>query len=211
MAHVFFDLDETLITTQSQRLFLDLIYKHKYISFFQLIKLKIFFIGYKLHLLPKKNVENTYYQVARWFKGVSVQEIYKLTREFVFYNFPKIINLKVVEELKHHLSVGREVTLSSASFEPMVQSASEFFHINDYLCTKLNIVQDRYTGELNGLPNYGIQKIRNISTLDLKGSFAYADHYSDIPLLSKVDYPYVVKPDRKLRRYALKHGWGIID
>ncbi len=44
----------------------------------------------------------------------------------------------------------------------------------------------------------------------LKKCFFYTDHISDIPLLEKVGHPVVVNPNRKLARFAEKHGWKIL-
>lgn len=46
---------------------------------------------------------------------------------------------------------------------------------------------------------------------DLAGCYAYSDSYSDVPMLSVVGHPYVVNPDRRLRRLALAYDWPILD
>lgn len=46
---------------------------------------------------------------------------------------------------------------------------------------------------------------------DLARCYAYSDSYSDVPMLSVVGHPYVVNPDRRLRRLALAYDWPILD
>jgi phosphoserine phosphatase len=45
---------------------------------------------------------------------------------------------------------------------------------------------------------------------DLNDSYAYADDFNDLPLLSLVGHPVAVNPDPKLYKLAVKRGWEII-
>ena len=51
--------------------------------------------------------------------------------------------------------------------------------------------------------------LRQQETIDLKLSFAYADSYSDLPLLRAVGNPVVVSPDSALYRHARRKRWPI--
>ncbi|GIX06189.1 MAG: hypothetical protein KatS3mg115_0592 [Candidatus Poribacteria bacterium] len=46
--------------------------------------------------------------------------------------------------------------------------------------------------------------------IDLSVSVAYADRFSDVPLLERVGEPVAVNPDRALRRYASQRGWRVL-
>jgi phosphoserine phosphatase len=45
--------------------------------------------------------------------------------------------------------------------------------------------------------------------VDLKHSYAYADSYSDLPLLRAVGNPVAVSPDSSLYRFARRRRWPI--
>jgi phosphoserine phosphatase len=45
--------------------------------------------------------------------------------------------------------------------------------------------------------------------IELKHSYAYADSYSDLPLLRAVGNPVAVAPDAALYRYARRRRWPI--
>lgn len=211
MSYVFFDLDKTLIRAQSQKLLLNVLYKRKLISFMTLWKLRMFFLAYRLHIVSHNDIMGAYTKTAALFKGIKVEQLKKIVRAFVFAEFASIQNLRAVEELEKHVSAGKHVVLVSAAFEPIVESAAKFFQIPNYTCTKLKIKNDIYTGELEGAPNYGEQKIKHLEGHDFSGSFAYSDHHSDIPLMIKATYRYAVSPTRQLRDYAKSHGWFIIE
>lgn len=42
------------------------------------------------------------------------------------------------------------------------------------------------------------------------GSYAYADSISDLPLLEAVEAPFVVSPDRRLRKIAVERNWPVL-
>lgn len=211
MTYVFFDLDKTLIKAQSQRLLLKTLYNRKFISFRDLWRIRFFFFMYQLHLISHKNITTTYAYVAKIMKGVDVVKLRKAVRAFVFTEFAAVRNYPAVVELEKHISAGKDIVLCSSAFEPIVEAAALFFHIPQYTCTKLVVKNGAYTGELDGVPNYGEQKIKTLSKFDFTGSFAYSDHHSDIPLIQKATYRYAVSPTRQMRAYAKSHGWFIIE
>jgi alcohol-forming fatty acyl-CoA reductase len=45
--------------------------------------------------------------------------------------------------------------------------------------------------------------------VDLRHSYAYADSYSDLPLLRAVGNPVAVSPDSSLYRFARRRRWPI--
>lgn len=211
MTYVFFDLDQTLIKVQSQRLLLKTLYKKRFIGFKQLWRLRMFFFRYRLHLISHKNLTVVYEYVAQMFKGVDVAKLRKAVRAFVFTEFAAVRNYPAVEELEKHITAGKDIVLCSSAFEPIVEAAALFFHIPEYVCTKLEIKNDTYTGNLDGMPNYGEEKIKKLSKYSFEGSFAYSDHHSDIPMIEKATYRYAVSPTRQMRAYAKSHGWFIIE
>ncbi len=211
MTYVFFDLDKTLINGQSQNLLLNALYKKKIISFTTMWKLRLFFLKYKLNIVPETEISRIYTAAAKALKGADVAYVQKVVRAFVNAEFADIQNLRAVEELEKHITAGKQVVLISAAFEPVIEAAARFFQIPEYISTKLAIKDGKYTGELDGVPNYGEQKIKNVEYYNLEGSSTYSDHHSDIPLFLKTTYRYAVSPTRELRRYATDHGWFIIE
>jgi len=89
--------------------------------------------------------------------------------------------------------------------------------VSGVIATRAEIDDEgRYTGEL-AFYSYGEQKgeaIRALaerSGLDLAGSYAYSDSFTDVPMLEAVGNPVAVNPDRDLRKHAEEHGWQIRD
>lgn len=77
-----------------------------------------------------------------------------------------------------------------------------------------------YTGEIDGIPSYREGKIVRteawLKSLDKDWShfnetYFYSDSFNDIPLLEKVTHPVATNPDDTLRAHALARGWQILE
>ena len=47
--------------------------------------------------------------------------------------------------------------------------------------------------------------------IDLEGSFAYTDSYTDLPMLELVGHPVAVNPEKELREAAEENEWPITE
>ena len=104
----------------------------------------------------------------------------------------------------------------SATIEEIALYLAEVFNVNHVIATKLEFINGRYTGQIQGEVPYGENKVKfakdfiKKNALNLIGSFAYCDHYSDLYLLKYVNNPIVVNPDHWLKRFALSNNWEIL-
>jgi HAD superfamily hydrolase (TIGR01490 family) len=98
--------------------------------------------------------------------------------------------------------------------EPIVLG---LYGIEELIATTPEIRNGRYTGAFVGTPCFQEGKVKRLdewlaeSGQDLAGSWFYSDSHNDLPLLSKVDHPVAVDPDRILAGHAGEHGWPIIS
>lgn len=203
MSYVFFDLDKTLITKNSYEIVLNVLRRRRVISFRK-------FLYYRFFLLMRRNIDKKMKTLAKLFEGVDMNRLDKVMKAFIFTEFDQIKNLTAVAELEKHNTRDKKIVLVTTSFEPIAKYAARYFHIHDYVATKLEIKSGKYTGKILGKINYKEEKINRLRNYDFTDSFAYSDHNSDIPLLKKATYRYAVNPNKRLRRYARNHGWFII-
>ena len=83
------------------------------------------------------------------------------------------------------------------------------------IATQLVVKDGRYTGEIDFYA-YAENKAQAIKELadtegyDLSRSYAYSDSITDLPMLEVVGHPYVVNPDRALRKEAASRGWPVL-
>ncbi len=203
MSYVFFDLDKTLITKNSYEIVLNVLKRRRVISLSK-------FLYYRFFLLIRSNIDKKMKTLAKVFEGVDVNRLDKVMKAFIFTEFDPIKNMKAVEELEKHHTRDKKIVLVTTSFEPIAKYAAKYFHIPEYVSTRLEVKKGKYTGNILGNINYKEEKVNRLSKYNFEGSFAYSDHNSDIPLFKKATYRYAVSPNKKLRKYAKNHGWFII-
>jgi len=210
---VFFDVDNTLINGQTQKMMVSYFYQKKKINLFFLLKIYIWFLLYKLSLVSKGTslMEKAYSLV----KGLKIEEF----KNFMEKIFNEEIKLKIYpqafERINFHKEKGHEVILVSKSCQILIDIIKDYLKLPLSIATELEIENEVLTGKIKGNIIYGQEKLKTIKELalkkewDLKTSYSYGDHYSDLPLLRAVKYPAVVNPNRKLKKEAKKYNWPI--
>jgi HAD superfamily hydrolase (TIGR01490 family) len=190
----FFDFCDTLIGMQTANKFISLCYKsNKRIDtilneFIRMIgrKTKILF-GYKHKIWQLKQI-----------KGLSEEEMKEIVKMYVEKELIPRENKKIVEKLLWHKKRGDKIAIVSGGFSEYIKYYAKIYGIDYVIATDLEIKNDVYTGKIKGIDCMGINKIKklkeviNLNEYDLKSSYAYSDHISDIPLLSLVGNPFVV-------------------
>jgi HAD superfamily hydrolase (TIGR01490 family) len=212
---VFFDVDNVLIKDQTQKILLQFLFKKRKISIFFFIKIYLWFLLYKFSLIEDTiNIRKKAYNVlTNW----SISETERFFEIFFDQEIkPRIFN-KSISIIKNHINQNHEVILISASLFEIVDKLRGFLSLRFVISTKLKRINGRYTGEILGVVPYGKNKVEEVKRLiednnfTLENSYAYTDHFSDLPLLELVTNPVTVNPDRKLRRIAKERGWAIYD
>lgn len=209
------DLDGTLIRGQIQHGLIMYFFSKKVIGLYYVIKLNIFFILYKFHLISK--IDKIYNYGVKYLKGMNLLDVNKYIDEYietkVIYNiFPA--SFRLIKNLK---SEGYYVIILSSAIDIVVSKIATMFDVDDYICTKLEKDEDTLTGYIKGDIVYGPNKVSVLerylshSGNSLNDVEAYADHESDIPLLKKVKKAYVANPDGRMRRLSIINKFDIID
>jgi HAD superfamily hydrolase (TIGR01490 family) len=210
-----FDVDDTLICGQSQKLFLIYLYQHRYISFVQYIRTLSWFLGYKMGFFknPEKIMEYAYRGVA----GRTREEVDIIVSDFFSSTLSKYFFPVVVQKLRKHQAEGDTVVLVSNSTNIIIERVAKSLDIVDYFATKLEEKEGVFTGCIAGEIMYGKNKVKALNNyreeknLTRAEIFAYTDHISDLSLLERANVKFVVNPRKKLREIARQQGWEIID
>lgn len=124
----------------------------------------------------------------------------------------------VESRLRQHREQGDFVLLVSGMYQSIVDRFVLLVGASAGLGTGLTFNGNRCEGGIAGMPCVGKQKVNQVRTylatnhIDAKldDAYAYADSFSDVPLLSAVGHPVAVYPDHDLRRYAAVHQWPIM-
>lgn len=192
-----FDLDGTIINTQSQRLFIFFLRKRKMIPLLDFLAVLTWFAGYRLKIFhdPARILDFCF----RLIKGRTVADLLEITGDFYDSVLVRHFNQEVVERLKRHQLEGDRTVLMTSALYPIARIAGEKLGFDEVYATQLEAENGIYTGRISGGIFYGPQKAEkaksDFSAL-LDGAYFYTDHYSDIDLSRIVRYPVLVKPKK---------------
>ena len=207
-----FDFCDTLIGMQTANRFITLCYKENknFITicneFFRRILRKMGLLYGNKH---KK------WQLKQ-IKGLSIESVKGLAIKYVNEELLPIQNKAVVERMLWHKKQGHKIAILSGGFSEYIKEYAKIYGIDFVIATDLETKNGVFTGRILGLDCMGenkIKKIRqdlNLDNFDLSNSYAYSDHFSDMPLLNLVGHGIVVNFGQDIG-WALESGYGIID
>ncbi len=129
---------------------------------------------------------------------------------------PKIY-LGSAELLERDRADGCRLVLVTGGLDFEIEPAAKYFGFDDLLANKMIFDNDVATGRIEEplLAEQG--KVDAINAyirgynVDVSGSKAYSDSWSDLPMLECVGRPSAVNPEQRLRRLAERRGWPILD
>ncbi|MFM9368792.1 HAD family hydrolase [Streptomyces sp. Da 82-17] len=155
----------------------------------------------------------------RLFAGVPQAHLERAARRWYeeFRRGPEVCLTEPVEALLRHRSSGHEVALVTGAGEMLVRPLAEELGVRHVLATEvLTDAAGVLTGEVRR-PVLGDAK-RTVATalaarlgVRLRDCFAYADHSSDLSLLTAVGHPVVVGDDPVLAERVAAAGWPRLD
>lgn len=212
---VIFDVDNTLLRGQSQRAFASYLFSVGIVGLSEYISMLAWFVFYRLGLISKPdNAMKKFYSLL---KGWNIAEVNKIVNIF----FESSLKQKFFEEslkiLNDHKQHGRRILLISNIPDIIMEKVAYYVGVNDFICTKLERAGNTFTGNIDGEIFYGRRRtfeVREFITqnnLTLEKTWVYADHMSDLPLLTIAKRPTVVNPNRKLANIAEKMGWPVMQ
>jgi len=208
----FFDLDRTVLTDSSGLLYMRYLWRRGDISRWGMLRAYGYSALYKLGFFNYPAVaaklatsvshdgeEQTRALCQRWFEEVLVNYIAP----------------KAVQHMEEHRAQGHVVTIISASTPYVVGPVAAHLAVEEYLCTRLEVVEGHFTGRIVEPACYGPGKIYWADAFarqhgaDLGHAYFYTDSHSDEPLLQRVAYPVAVNPDSRLQALAARRGWPV--
>ena len=149
----------------------------------------------------------------RRYEGASVEGVQRLIDGHVGEFMLQKASSAAIRRIREHRAAGHRTVLITAAAEIFVRPLAPLFDI--VIGCELEERDGRYTGFMSSPPLVGearaawLRRYALQEGIDLKHSYAYADSYSDLPLLRAVGAPVAVSPDSALYRYARRRRWPI--
>ncbi|MXP23735.1 HAD-IB family hydrolase [Gordonia sp. HNM0687] len=212
----FFDLDKTVIAKSSVLAFSRAFFAEGLLDRRWVIKSGYAQLRFRLMAADQKQVEHLRQHATEMCRGWNVAHVRAVVAEALHEVVHPLVFDEAAELIATHRARGDDVILVSASGREMVEPIGGMLGVDHVVASEMTVVNGHYTGELE-VYLYGPAKAAAVSELaedrgyDLATCYAYSDSITDLPMLEAVGHPFVVNPDRRLRRRAIDEGWPVLD
>lgn len=213
-AAAFFDLDGTLLTVNSARLWLRRERRLGRVTGLQVARAMLCMGGYRLGLL---DMEATLRAALATYRGEEEAAIRAATREWWAAEVRGTVAPGARAVLERHRAEGDLLVLLTSSSRYAAELAREEFGLDDVLFQAYETEGGRFTGAPVLPICYGPGKVEVATAwareagVDLARSAFYTDSSTDLPMLERVGRPFAVQPDPRLRVVARARGWPVLD
>lgn len=209
----FFDVDDTLLSTNSAMLFARHLYDQGRVS---RSDIALTLINVVLHRLGGFDPLAAMGSAMNRFIGTSIEEMEHECRQWFESTVLDYLSAEGVAAVEAHKAAGHRVILCSASTQFLCEPLVEHLKIDGAICNRVLHRDGRITGRIVEPLCYGLgkrvhlERFAESENIDLARSYFYSDSVSDLPALEAVGNPVAVNPDRTLAREAKLRAWPIL-
>ncbi len=215
MALVIFDLDNTLIGGDSDYLWGAFLVENQYVDATEFAaQNEQFYEDYKAGTLDIMAYQRF---ALKPLSQHSMETLNEWHAQFMQTFIEPIVLPKALALVNDHKNKGDRVIIITATNTFITRRIGLRYGITELLGTNGEIVNKRYTGEVEGIPTFQAGKVTRLNewlereNVSLAGSVFYSDSFNDLPLLDIVDNPVVVDGDDKLLNIAQTRDWPSIS
>ncbi|MFH0875471.1 MAG: HAD-IB family hydrolase [archaeon] len=210
----FFDVDYTIVCGSTSLEFILYNFRKGKISPMALAKSGYYILKYKIGKLDyHKLSENAKLPLIN---GMDIDTVKILSDKVFQKKIIKKISKKALSRIDFHKKSGHKIVLATGSFDFIVKPLSDYLFA-DMIATKAKVTDGKYTSKIEGYVCYADEKAKQIkiysekNNIDLKNSYAYSDSLSDEYTFTLVGNPYLVNPDKKRKKEAIKKNYDTIE
>ena len=208
-----FDVDHTITEKSTALSYLFILIKRKYISPTILASLPYVYLNYKYGRMNEKHFDRTVPEL----KGIQRSVFENIAQENFEKYIKKVIYKKAEDYIRKLKDNGKKIIFASSSLDIILQPLVKYLGADDLIATQFRFENELCTGEFIDTPVFKTEKRRRVieyakkHNMLLKQSSFYSDSIHDRPLLEEVGNPVAVNPDIRLKSFAKKRGWQILD
>lgn len=213
-----FDLDNTLIPSDSDHLWTEFLVENKIISKLNSEISDRFFAEYGNGTL---NLEEFLDYQLQPLKEIENKRLLGLRSSFIETKILPVINFEAKELVSRHLQSDDLCAIVTATNEFITEPIAKLFNVHKLIATLVETNEyGAFTGKPCGVPSFREGKVirvnewlkgNGLSLNSFKKTFFYSDSFNDIPLLKIVSNPVATNPDKKLKEYAVRNKWRVIN
>jgi HAD superfamily hydrolase (TIGR01490 family) len=210
-----FDFDGTLVRGDSFRHFLFFYLRKE--RFLDRATLNVV-LAFVLRKLRRISLGDAKLQCLRGFIGWERDRLDELGSEFVHLSLLGKVRAEAAERIRWHKSQGHAIIIATSAPDIYFDRAKDSLGADFVLASPLEFDVGGFSGRFaDGMHLFGRMKSQRVEEfcdshgIDLRASYAYSDHHSDVDLLTRVRFPYAVSPTFQLRKTAQELGWNVLD
>jgi len=205
-----FDLDRTLIRTNSSFSFGQYLYRKKLLTAAKALQYASCYCLFPLGLLNIKQVQEILFRKLFFHQDAFAYA--KLAKDFVLDMAPKLIYKPAVHYLNSAKQQGQQTIILSSGPDFLVKCFAEYFGVDAWAATVYSTDSNHRFSAIGPwmLPQDKKRCIETLTDVSKKNITAFSDSFHDLPFLKAAGKAIAVNPDRRLRQFARKQVWQII-
>jgi putative phosphoserine phosphatase/1-acylglycerol-3-phosphate O-acyltransferase len=210
----FFDMDNTLLSAASGRLYLKWLRQTGQMPLYRLAYISGQ-VG--LYITGMIDFPRLITRLMVYAGGADEAEAWRMSEAWFESMLRQYITDAGRERIQWHRRQGHHVAIVSASTPYAVRPVAADLDLGEaFIATELEVHEGRFTGKVLEPACYGDGKVVRALLyagrhgIDLQKSYFYSDSASDLPLLEAVGHPVAVNPNRKLARIAAERDWPVM-
>ncbi|GMQ97912.1 MAG: HAD-IB family hydrolase [Acidimicrobiia bacterium] len=213
----FFDLDKTIIAGSSTLAFGRPLYHAGFLRRGTLLRLGIAQLSYMIFGADQDSLERARDEMLDLVSGWHKAEVDAIVAQTLGDVIEPLVFAEALFLIDEHKRSGREVYVVSASPEEFVRPIAKMVGIDKVIATKIRTDGlGRYVPELDRyvMGPGKAEAMKDVAAqdgIDLDGSFAYTDSFTDMPMLEAVGNPIAVNPEKELKEAAEANDWPILE
>lgn len=211
---VLFDMDDTLIATDTSVLWNEFLFENNLISGDMHKERLDFMDDYVAGILDLKKFYRYEVEILKQF---ALDELVQLRSRFINDKLKVHILEKAYNCVQEHKAHGDYVVIITATIKFLAEAIAEFFNADYLLASEEERVGNQFTGNLVDGPCMRDGKLYHLDNWLAKSNIKpcyttfYSDSRNDLPLLLRVDKPIIVDPDPVLKTIAFDNQWEVIS
>ena len=210
-----FDLDQTLIASDSDRLWGEFMSERGHLDAAAYRRANDAF--YEDYLAGRLDIDAF---LAFQLKPLGQHRratLERLRADYLQHKVKPLVLPAALDLVAQHRRQGHELLIITATNRFVAEPIAALFGIDNLIACEPEMRAGEYTGRASGIPSFAAGKVRRLRDwLAQEGrhvseSWFYSDSHNDLPLLGEVDHPVTVDPDETLKKEARKAGWPVIS
>ncbi len=215
MTLALFDLDNTLLQTDSDHAWGSFLARHQLVDDAEHRRMNDYF--YEQYTAGILDIHE-YAQFSQKFLSENEPtKLVELHQQFMQEDILPNISTASRELVKKHQEQGHTLVVITATNRFVTAPIVHELGIEHLLAIEIKMEDGRYTRETDGITTFRESKVTRLNAWlenrseTLEGSYFYSDSHNDLPLLEIADHPVVVDPDPKLTVVAEQNNWPVIS